>query len=130
MNKNFLYVYLGITVLILAGVIFFFQGRSACGTYVSIDVAGLTEAKPPTTVELKTGDTYDLTASIVKKNINGTEFRTLAYNGSIPGPLIKVQQGSAVTINFKNDTDMDTTLHSHGVRLGCTIQASRSSVSF
>ena len=41
----------------------------------------------------------------------------LAYNGSIPGPLIKVAQGSEVTINFKNDTDMDTLLHSHGVRM-------------
>jgi suppressor of ftsI len=117
MNKTFLYVYLGIAVLIIAGVIFLFQGGSAYGAYVSTDVAGLAEAKPPATVELKNGDTYDLTASIVKKNINGTEFRMLAYNGSIPGSLIEVRQGSAVTINFKNNADMETTLHSHGVRL-------------
>src|SRR3989338_1276839 len=41
----------------------------------------------------------------------------LAYNGSIPGPLIKVAQGSEVTINFINDTNMQTLLHSHGVRM-------------
>lgn len=68
-------------------------------------------------VELKDGDNYDLTASIVKKTINGTEVKMLAYNGSIPGPLIKVPQGAEITLNFKNDTDVDSTLHSHGIRL-------------
>lgn len=41
----------------------------------------------------------------------------LAYNGSIPGPLIKVPQGAEITLNFKNDTDVDSTIHSHGVRV-------------
>jgi FtsP/CotA-like multicopper oxidase with cupredoxin domain len=68
-------------------------------------------------VELKNGDTYNLTASIVKKVIAGKEVKMLAYNGSIPGPLIKVTQGSEVTINFKNETDVASTLHSHGIRL-------------
>lgn len=75
------------------------------------------EAKKTKVVELKNGDSYNLTASIVKKQINGTEVKMLAYNGSIPGPLIKVAQGSEITLNFKNDTDVDTALHSHGVRL-------------
>ena len=69
------------------------------------------------TVVLEDGDTYDLVASIVKKNIAGREIKMLAYNGSIPGPSIKVKQGSEITINLKNETDVDTSLHSHGVRL-------------
>src|SRR3989338_3444371 len=69
-------------------------------------------------VELQSGDTYDLVASPVKKEIGGKIYTMLAYNGSIPGPLIKVGQGAEVTLNFKNDTDIETTLHSHGVRLG------------
>ena len=73
--------------------------------------------KAPEVVELKDGDSYTLTASIVKKEIGNTEVKMLAYNGSIPGPLIKVVQGAAVTINFKNGTDMKTLLHSHGVRM-------------
>jgi FtsP/CotA-like multicopper oxidase with cupredoxin domain len=80
-------------------------------------ITNLPEAKQSETVELKNGDVYNLTASIVKKNINGQMVRMLAYNGSIPGPLIKVKQGSEITINFKNNTDVATTLHSHGVRL-------------
>lgn len=82
----------------------------------SSSILGLAEAKASETVTLKDGDTYNLTASIVKKNINGADVKMLAYNGSIPGPLIKVPQGAEITLNFKNDTDVDSTIHSHGVR--------------
>lgn len=68
-------------------------------------------------VELKNGDTYDLTASYVTKEINDRQQIMLAYNGMIPGPTIKVAQGAEVTINFKNDTDLPALLHSHGVRM-------------
>ncbi|MDO8603955.1 MAG: multicopper oxidase family protein [bacterium] len=78
---------------------------------------GLPEAQLSQIVELKDGDTYDLTASFVKKNINGNAVRMLAYNGSVPGPTLKVPQGATVKINFKNDTDIGNTLHSHGVRM-------------
>ncbi|MEO6077243.1 MAG: multicopper oxidase family protein [Candidatus Andersenbacteria bacterium] len=83
----------------------------------SSDTANLPEAKLSETVELKNGDSYDLTASMVKKNINSADVKMLAYNGSIPGPLIKVKQGAEITINFTNNTDVETTLHSHGVRV-------------
>ena len=68
-------------------------------------------------VDLKNGDTYDLTASYVTKVVEGKWHTMLAYNGSIPGPTIRVAQGSKVTINFKNGTDMPALLHSHGVRM-------------
>ena len=68
-------------------------------------------------VELKDGDTYTLTASYVKKIIKGHEIQMLAYNGSIPGPTIKVAQGSTITIHFVNKLTVPTTMHSHGVRL-------------
>jgi len=63
------------------------------------------------------GDSYDLRAEYVEKEINGKKFTMLGYNGMIPGPTIKVAQGSEITINFKNGFDMETTLHSHGVRM-------------
>ncbi len=78
-------------------------------------------------VELKNGDTYDLVASAVKKNIGGKTYSMLAYNGSIPGPLIKVAQGAEVTINFTNNTDMKTLLHSHGVRMDNPFDGSQTS---
>lgn len=81
------------------------------------DISNYPEAKASEVVNLKDGDSYNLTASVVKKKINGTDIKMLAYNGSIPGPLIRVPQNAEITINLKNQTDVDTTLHSHGVRL-------------
>lgn len=94
----------------------FFFGKSS-DTKFSTSTFGLPEAVPSKIIELKDGDTFDLTASFVKKNIKGNEVRMLAYNGSIPGPTIKVKQGATITINFKNKTDMENTIHSHGVRM-------------
>ncbi len=68
-------------------------------------------------VELKNGDTYMLTASYITKEIGGREQKMLAYNGMIPGPTIRVQQGAEITVDFKNETDMPALLHSHGVRM-------------
>ena len=68
-------------------------------------------------VDLKDGDTYDLAAAYVTKEIGGKRQTMLAYNGSIPGPTIRVAQGAEITVNFKNDTDLPALLHSHGVRM-------------
>ena len=83
----------------------------------SSETAGLTDAVSMPTIELQDGDTYELVAQQVKKNINGQEVKMLGYNGSVPGPFIKVKQGSEITVNFTNNTDVETTLHSHGVRV-------------
>lgn len=93
------------------------KGKINPGKAFNTSIADLQSAKQSKVVELKNGDIYNLTASIVKKKINGIEVKMLAYNGSIPGPLLKIPQDTEVTINFKNDTDVDTALHSHGVRL-------------
>lgn len=76
-----------------------------------------TKAFPSSIVELKDGDTYTLTASYVTKEIAGKAYKMLAYNGMIPGPEIHVPQGAEIKINLKNDTDLPTALHSHGVRV-------------
>jgi suppressor of ftsI len=127
MNKKYLYI--GLAALVLVGALVMYKA-SPIGdkeVYVSSNVKGLPEAKAPETVELKDGDSYTLTASYVSKNISGTEYRMLAYNGSIPGPLLKVPQGAHVTINFKNDTDVPTLLHSHGVRMDSAFDGSQAS---
>lgn len=67
-------------------------------------------------VELEDGAVYSITASEVIKNINGKEHQMYAYNGMIPGPLLKVAQGSRISIEFKNDLRHETTVHWHGLR--------------
>ena len=41
----------------------------------------------------------------------------LASNGSIPGPLIRVNQGASITVVLENRSGLPTSLHSHGVRM-------------
>lgn len=98
MNKTTIAVILGI-VLVVGGIVLSKNGAIP-GTGTALTKTE--PAKTSETVELKNGDTYDLTASYVEKDINGVPYKMLAYNGSIPGPMIKVPQGAEVTINFKN----------------------------
>lgn len=126
MKNKLIYTFVGIVVVAFVALIFGTQGIWV-KPYSSSDVSNVPATQPTQTVELKNGDTYDLTASYVQKTIQGKAYRMLAYNGSIPGPLIKVTQGSEVTINFKNDTDMKTLLHSHGVRMDNAFDGSQTS---
>jgi FtsP/CotA-like multicopper oxidase with cupredoxin domain len=81
------------------------------------DPTGLPEATGPTLVNLADGDTLDLRVAPVAKRLRDTTVRMLGYNGSIPGPTLKVRQGSEVIVNVANDGDLDTTVHWHGLRL-------------
>lgn len=87
------------------------------GTPFLSSTEGLPDAQDSQFVELKDGDTYSITAGYVKKEVGNRTLRMLAYNGSVPGPFIKAPQGAEVTINFTNNTDLDQTIHSHGLRL-------------
>ena len=41
----------------------------------------------------------------------------LAYNGSVPGPTLKLPQGATFTVHVTNRGDLDATVHWHGLRL-------------
>ena len=41
----------------------------------------------------------------------------LAYNGSIPGPVLRVKEGSEIAVDIENRGDVDATVHWHGLRL-------------
>jgi FtsP/CotA-like multicopper oxidase with cupredoxin domain len=81
------------------------------------DPTGLPEAGRPALLELAHGDTLDLKVGPVAKRLGGTTVRMLGYNGSIPGPTLKVQQGSEIVVHVVNHGDLDTTVHWHGLRL-------------
>src|SRR5829696_4233129 len=81
------------------------------------DPSGLPEAGRPGLLELADGDTLDLRVAPVAKRLGDTRVRMLGYNGSIPGPTLKVQQGSEIVVRVTNNGDLDTTVHWHGLRL-------------
>lgn len=43
--------------------------------------------------------------------------KTIAYNGSVPGPLIRVKEDRPVTIEVFNDTDEPDIVHWHGLMI-------------
>ena len=53
----------------------------------------------------------------MRKHIGDATVKMLAYNGSIPGPTLKVAQGAEVTITVTNEMELATTVHWHGLRL-------------
>jgi FtsP/CotA-like multicopper oxidase with cupredoxin domain len=81
------------------------------------DPSGLPEAGRPQLLELADGDTLELQVGPVAKRLGDTTVRMLGYNGSIPGPTLKVQQGSEIIVHVINNGDLDTTVHWHGLRL-------------
>ncbi len=118
--------YLG--ALGLAAILFAFSGcgeKSATGTDAKPEakipfdsgVAGLPDAAPTGILEAKDGDTVHLKVSYVAKWVSGRKVRMLAYNGSVPGPTLKVPQGAEIVLLLENETNLPTSLHSHGVRL-------------
>jgi FtsP/CotA-like multicopper oxidase with cupredoxin domain len=78
---------------------------------------GLAEAGRPSVIRLHDGDSFDLRISAVQNRIDGDVLRMLAYNGSIPGPTLHVDQGSEITVEVTNDGDVEATVHWHGLRL-------------
>jgi FtsP/CotA-like multicopper oxidase with cupredoxin domain len=81
------------------------------------DPSGLPEAGRPAVLELADGDTLELRVGAVAKRLGDARVRMLAYNGSIPGPTLKVRQGSELVVQVTNQGDLEATVHWHGLRL-------------
>jgi FtsP/CotA-like multicopper oxidase with cupredoxin domain/plastocyanin len=59
---------------------------------------------------------FTLTASIIDWPVDPTTtVKAWAYNGTVPGPSIKVQAGDKVQIVLHNDLPQSTVIHFHGI---------------
>ena len=81
------------------------------------DTAGLPAATATEVVELGDGDRFALRIAPVTKRIGDATVRMLAYNGSIPGPTLRVPEGAEVIVDIENEGDLEATVHWHGLRL-------------
>ena len=72
--------------------------------------------KSSTIVDVADGETFTMTADIITKNIDGNDIVMYGYNGMVPGPALRVKQGSTINVIFQNNIDMNTTVHWHGLR--------------
>jgi FtsP/CotA-like multicopper oxidase with cupredoxin domain len=61
---------------------------------------------------------YELTSQMVRWPIlDGVLVTAMSYNGTIPGPMIKVTEGDRVKVIFTNQLEEPTTIHWHGVEV-------------
>jgi FtsP/CotA-like multicopper oxidase with cupredoxin domain len=81
------------------------------------DITGLPACRPTQVIELADGDRLELRIAPVVKRIGESTVRMLAYNGSIPGPALRVRQGSEIEVEVVNEGDLEATVHWHGLRL-------------
>ena len=71
---------------------------------------GANSPEGPADVTLRIGKVQ---AEIAK----GHTISTIGYNGAMPGPLVRLREGAAVTVDLFNDTDTPELVHWHGLML-------------
>ena len=81
------------------------------------DTTGLADAATSEAIDLTDGAEFRLTISPVRKQLGDDTLRMLGYNGSIPGPTLRVPEGSEIEVAVHNDGDLEATVHWHGLRL-------------
>lgn len=61
------------------------------GTFLpgaGVDPASLPNVRPSAVVQMRDGDTLDLSATLVRRTIAGRPYVMYGFNGEVPGPLI------------------------------------------
>lgn len=59
---------------------------------------------------------FDLTVEEVTLHVApGFEYKVWAYNGQVPGPLIRVNEGDTVEVSLTNNSTNSHTIHWHGM---------------
>jgi FtsP/CotA-like multicopper oxidase with cupredoxin domain len=90
-------------------------GITAAG--LALDPKMLRAAKPGASTTLS-GDTLQLRIEPLKVELApGVEVPTVGYNGLVPGPVLRLKEGKAVTINVENHTKVDELVHWHGLHI-------------
>jgi FtsP/CotA-like multicopper oxidase with cupredoxin domain len=73
-------------------------------------------ASPPTPPTSKADYTLKLEPTSLEI-APGVTIKTTAYNGQVPGPLLRLREGGAVTIDVTNATDHPDIVHWHGLAI-------------
>src|SRR5512132_2095760 len=85
--------------------------------HFSQHTTGLPQSRATEIVDVAPGGSFELGIAAVRKRIGEAEVRMLAYNGSVPGPTLRVAEGSQIEVDVVNEGDLEATVHWHGLRL-------------
>lgn len=56
-----------------------------------------------------------LTAAMTEVTVADARVRALTYNGSLPGPTLRVRPGDRIALTLRNELAVTTNLHTHGL---------------
>jgi len=79
-------------------------------------VVSHTIANPGTQTALR-GDVIDLTISEQMFHLDGSAGRAMTFNGTIPGPIIRLREGQQATLRVTNRLAEHSSIHWHGILL-------------
>ena len=72
-------------------------------------------ASSPSAREVGDAARFSLRIAPVKVELAPKQIvQTIGYNGSAPGPLLRVKEGQRVTVDVRNDSDVPELVHWHG----------------
>src|SRR6056297_2770867 len=60
---------------------------------------------------------YDITIDRTPFAVKGKRGTAITMNGTVPGPLIRLQEGEEVVLRYHNELDEETSIHWHGLLL-------------
>jgi CopA family copper-resistance protein len=101
------------TFLKYAGSLAAFAGAST--VLPGYALAGFGQEKRDVLIPKGPDNIIDLTIGRMAKDIDGKTGKAIGVNGSVPAPLIRMQEGQDVVIRVKNELDEDTSIHWHGI---------------
>jgi FtsP/CotA-like multicopper oxidase with cupredoxin domain len=61
------------------------------------------------------GAAFDLAVGHGQRVVQGRKGQGVAVNGSVPGPLVRMKEGTNVRVNVTNHLSEDTSIHWHGL---------------
>lgn len=98
------------------------EGRARRGTIGGLVALGvvLGFSHAPEAAEGKSPDRqFTLTVRETPHQLypGGPTILTWAFNGTVPGPELRVKEGEHVRVTFRNETNSDHTIHFHGLHL-------------
>jgi FtsP/CotA-like multicopper oxidase with cupredoxin domain len=87
-------------------------GLGMLGTKVARIAAAQDAAEPDITLRI---------APVIVELAPDRVISTIGYNGMSPGPVLKMKEGVAVTVEVINDTDVPEQVHWHGLLIGSEV---------
>lgn len=80
---------------------------------------GLSFGWDKTSAETKTAADHRLAIEAMTLDLApGVQVRTLAYNGQVPGPVLRVKEGTPISLDVTNRSGQEEIVHWHGLRTG------------